>query len=119
MHSDISALFTESDTMLFRPIETWVEDGRKRSRVGHKQIFYGKGAPNLLRTTISQLLGPAERDRFNLFFGVCPRIGDNGRFDLAWQIRTARALWTDVDHVTVDEPVDASAKTACPNRRSS
>jgi hypothetical protein len=49
----------------------------------------------LLPLVVSQLRRLAETDKFNLFFGVCPRFGNKGRFDLAWQIRIARALWTD------------------------
>jgi hypothetical protein len=30
------------------------------------------------------------------FFGVCPRVADHGRSDLAWQIRTVRCLWADI-----------------------
>jgi hypothetical protein len=41
----------------------------------------------------------------NLFFGVCPRVGDRGRFDLAWQIRTVRCLWADIDACTVDDAI--------------
>jgi len=51
-----------------------------------------------------------EQAFFNLFFGVRPRLGADGRFDLAWQIRTVRTLWTDIDHVTVDEAIDRVAE---------
>jgi len=73
----LRALFAEEDTILFRPIETWVEQGRKRSRVGYGQTCYRKATANSLRLVVSQLLKLAEVERFNLFFGVCPRIGNN------------------------------------------
>ena len=41
----LSALFHKSDTILFRPIETWVEADKKRSRVDYKNTCYRKAAP--------------------------------------------------------------------------
>jgi len=99
----LRALFDESDTVLFRPIETWLDGGRKCSRVDYRNTYYRKIAIPVLKTTILQLLRLAERTPVNLFFGVCPRVGNKGRFDLAWQIRVVRALWADIDHVTVEE----------------
>jgi hypothetical protein len=42
------------------------------------------------------------------------RLGRNGRFDMAWQIRTVRVLWTDIDHITVDEARERVAKAGVP-----
>ncbi|HEX3999768.1 MAG TPA: hypothetical protein VHX65_14550 [Pirellulales bacterium] len=110
----LSALFDEADTILFRPIETWIEADRKRSRVDYKSTFYRKAVPALVQVTVLQLLRRAAQERLNLFFGVCPRFGPKGRFDLAWQIRTVRALWTDIDHVTLDEARERIAKAGLP-----
>jgi hypothetical protein len=110
----LAALFTESDNVLFRPIETWNENGRKRSRVDYRHTCYHRAAPNLLKVVVRELLRAADRERLNLFFGVCPRVGDKGKFDLAWQIRTVRALWTDIDHVTVDEARNRVEKSGLP-----
>lgn len=110
----LRALFDESDTILFRPIETWIEAGKKRSRVDYRHTRYRKAVSTLLRFSMKQLLELAAVERVNLFFGVCPRIGDNGRFDLAWQIRTVRTLWTDIDHVTVDEAIKRVAEAGLP-----
>jgi hypothetical protein len=99
----LNAIFGESDTVLFRPIETWNESGKKRSRVDYRNTCYRKAVPSLLKLVVLQLLRVADQERLNIFFGVCPRAGNKGRFDLAWQIRTVRALWTDIDHVTVEE----------------
>ena len=96
-------LFDPSDTILFRPIESWVEAGTKRSRVDYRHTCYQAAEPDLLRVVLADLLCAAEAERTNLYFGVCPRVGGKGRFDLAWQIRTVRALWADIDHVAVDE----------------
>ncbi len=110
----LSTLFVESDTILFRPIETWVEAGKKRSRVDYQSTSYRNAAPALLKATVRQLLKLAAQERLNLFFGVCPRSGNKGRFDLAWQIRTVRALWTDIDHVSVEEARQRVDKAGLP-----
>ena len=110
----LSALFVESDTILYRPVECWTESGRKRSRVDYKQTLYRKNVPAVVSVTIRQLLIASETGRTNLFFGVCPRLGGKGRFDLAWQIRTVRALWTDIDHITVEEALERVANSTLP-----
>ena len=110
----LRALFTESDTVLFRPIETWIEDGKKRSRVDYGNTCYRNAAPASFQLALLLLLRRAEREHLNLFFGVCPRVGHNGRFDLAWQIRTVRCLWSDIDHVGVEEARERVSKTALP-----
>ena len=110
----LSTLFVDSDTILFRPIETWVEAGKKRSRVDYRHTCYRKAVPALVQITLPQLLKLAAEEHVNLFFGVCPRPGPKGRFDLAWQIRTVRVLWTDIDHVTVDEARERIANAGVP-----
>jgi hypothetical protein len=110
----LAALFAETDTILFRPIETWVEGGRKRSRADYRNTCYHQAVPALLNATLRKLLRIAEQERSNLFFGVCPRVGDRGRFDQAWQIRTVRCLWADIDHVSVEEGRQHAAKAGLP-----
>jgi hypothetical protein len=99
----LQTLFAESDIVLFRPIETWVESGRKRSRVDQRNTHYHRARPATLPGIVTSLLRLGEQTPVNIFFGVCPRYGDKGQFDLSWQIRTVRALWIDIDHVTVDD----------------
>jgi len=99
----LRAIFDEHETILFRPIITWTENGKKRSQVIYKSILYRACHPVLMLSAIPALLKAAEQHQANLFFGVCPRVGPNGRFDLAWQIRTVRVLWADIDHVSVEE----------------
>ena len=70
--------------------------------------------PALLAGAIKRQNQRAEQTKANIFFGVCPRVGTEGQYDLAWQIRTVRALWTDIDHVTVDEVRDRIAKAGMP-----
>lgn len=110
----LAALFAETDTVLFRPIETWVEGGKKRGRVDFQHTRYRSATPRLLKVTLLQLLRDAEQERWNVFFGVCPRVDRDGKYDLAWQIRTVRALWTDIDHVTVEEARDRVEKADLP-----
>lgn len=110
----LATLFDESDSILFRPIETWVEAGKKRSRVDYRNTCYRNAVPALLKVTLLQLLRIADKERLNLFFGVCPRSGNKGRFDLAWQIRTVRVLWTDIDHVSVEQARERIAKAGLP-----
>jgi hypothetical protein len=99
----LSAVLNQDDVLLIRPIETWTQDGKKDSRVDYKNTVYRVATESLLRYTVEQLLAASAKNLTNVFFGVCPRFGPDGRFDLALQIRTVRVLWTDIDHITVDE----------------
>lgn len=110
----LQALFDEKDTILFRPIETWNEGGKKHSRVLYKNTFYRAANPILLRLAQQSLHQLSAAQNANVFFGVCPRFGHKGRFDLAWQIRAVRALWTDIDHVSVDDARDRLNKSGLP-----
>jgi hypothetical protein len=101
----LTTLFDKSDLVLFRPIETWTEGGTKRSRVDYRHVCYRRALETSLPQTLDRLLKSAVEEHTNLFFGVCPRLGDKGRFDLAWQIRTVRCLWADIDTCTVDDVV--------------
>jgi hypothetical protein len=102
----LTALFDERDSILLRPIETWTEGGRKQSRVLHKHSRYFCCAPMLLQVSMPNWLETCASNKANAFFGVCPRFGNNGRYDLAWQIRTVRCLWSDIDHIEVQEALD-------------
>lgn len=101
----LTTLFDESDLVLFRPIETWTEGGTKRSRVDYRNVCYRRAVETTLPRTLDRLLLSADNEHTNLFFGVCPRLGDKGRFDLAWQIRTVRCLWADIDDCTLDDAI--------------
>ena len=98
----------------FAPSRSGTENGKKRSRVDYRNTCYHRALPNLLKQTVLQLLRVADQERLNIFFGVCPRAGNKGRFDLAWQIQTVRALWTDIDHITVAEARNRVEKTGLP-----
>lgn len=64
-----------------------------------------KPYPQLLTTAITRQKERAEKTKANVFFGTCPRFGGHGKYDLAWQIRVVRTLWSDVDHCTPDEVI--------------
>ena len=93
----LATLFEPSDLILFRPVEAWTEGGRKRSRVDYSNVCYRPAKVTTLEQTMARLETSSESERTNLFFGVCPRVGNKGRFDLAWQIRVVRCLWADLD----------------------
>jgi hypothetical protein len=101
----LAALFEPADCFVIRPIETWTdpESSRKCSEVIYQGTRYPR-ADFFLRTPglFGALLKISQANRANLFFGVCPRVGPKG-YDLAWQIRTVRALWADLDHCTPEE----------------
>jgi hypothetical protein len=96
-------VFALGDCLVIRPIEIWNEpDGKRSSRTTYKRMIYPRiGTPK--PRTWSGLLKTAEEENANLFFGVCPRVGGKGRFDLAWQIRVVRVLWADLDFCSADE----------------
>jgi hypothetical protein len=105
------AIFDPKDVVTLRPIETWVDEkGRKRGEVLYDLVkhcraeTFAKEGP-----AWAVLLDQCAAKNANTFFGVCPRAGYAG-YDLAWQIRTVRVLWADLDYCTPDE-----AKERCRN----
>jgi hypothetical protein len=106
------------DRLLLRPIETWIEGGRKRSAVDYKGTEYvlvglkdqsgnWQSMPDRLAWTIDRQNQRSGQTKANIFFGVCPRFGTGGQYDQAWQIRTVRVLWSDIDHCTQAEALSA------------
>jgi len=124
----LQALFEPPDLVGYRPIETWTEGGRKRSRVDYKGIRYDRGCvvdgngqwqwippgtPVSIESRLAEINARAEQEQTNVFFGVCPRFGAK-QYDLAFQNRTVRVLWADVDHVTVDEALERCRAAGLP-----
>jgi hypothetical protein len=121
----LAALFPPGDTVVFRPIETWIDGGKKCSRVDYGGVTYhtmGLGVGRGRRVafparTVSAIARIAERaaiEKTNTFFGVAPRFAPGGEhlgtsYDLAWQVRIVRCLWSDID----DVPDVATALTRC------
>lgn len=110
----LTTLFEPTDLLLFRPIETWTEDGRKRSRVDRRNIFYRPAKAVVLENALRRLLASSDTERTNLFFSVCPRQGNKGRFDLAWQIRVIRCLWADIDDCAASEALQRCIEVGLP-----
>lgn len=111
----LQTIFAPSDLVLFRPIESWTENGKKRSRVVPRSTEYRRAEPQGLQHAIDSQRLLAAGERANLFFGVCPRFGEDGHFDLAWQIRVVRCLWSDMDGVTVEEALARCQKAVLPS----
>ncbi len=112
--SFLTTLYEPSDLILFRPVETWTESGRKRSRVDFGNVCYRPAKLTNLEQTLARLQGSSETERTNLFYGVCPRVGNKGRFDLAWQIRTVRCLWADLDNCSVEQAIERCESQSIP-----
>ncbi len=110
----LTTLFEPSDLILFRPVEAWTEAGRKRSRVDFSNVCYRPAKATTLEQTLTRLETSSESERTNLFFGVCPRVGNKGRFDLAWQIRVVRCLWADIDGCSVAQAIERCNSQAIP-----
>ena len=105
----MEALFTQGDTLLIRPVESWIEGGKKKSRVDFTGTQYLKvSEPDVAETTprtlaiFESIARRSALQKTNTFFGVCPRFGSGGEYDRAWQIRVVRALWADIDNATVE-----------------
>lgn len=109
----LNALFAPGDTILFRPVETWIDGDKRQARVDYDGIGYhtmglplpgGNFAPFPDRTAafLARASERAASERTNVFFGTCPRFKPaddyaTTSYDLAWQIRLVRCLWADID----------------------
>lgn len=110
----LSTLFSPDDVFIIRPIESWTENGRKRSKVDFKSTRYHSIGSNCLRFLSLYWTPKVDEDRLNIYFGVCPRFGRAGQFDLEWQIRKVVALWADIDNISVDEALKRVAEAGLP-----
>ncbi|MGA2621555.1 MAG: hypothetical protein ABSF26_28465 [Thermoguttaceae bacterium] len=121
----LDALFQPGDSILLRHIESWTDNGHKKSKVDYKGTEYSlvglkdgagkwQSMPQRLTTAIKRQNARAEQTKCNVFFGVCPRHGTGGQYDQAWQIRVVRVLWADVDHCTVEEALERCKAAGLP-----
>jgi hypothetical protein len=108
------AIFDEEDTILFRPMESWTGPVKKENRVAYDEVCHRQAQALPICTAIGHLEQVADEKRLNVYFGVCPRFGGNGEFDLAWQIRTVRVLWADLDHISVEDARQRIAQSGLP-----
>jgi P4 family phage/plasmid primase-like protien len=125
----LQTLFAPGDYVLIRLIETWIEAGRKRSQPDYRATEHRllgcrneankwQHLPQELTAAIERHQQRSEQTRANIFFGVCPRFrpgGANGRYDEAWQIRTVRALWADLDNCTPEEAIERCRAAKLPD----
>jgi len=105
----LGTIFAPGDYIAFRPVEVWREGDKQRARVDFEAATYallghkngdGDGwhfSTTGVATTIRRQLARAAAEHTNIFYGVAPRFGARGRFDLAWQVRRLNVLWSDVD----------------------
>lgn len=114
VHELCGVLFDPSDVVLVRPIETWTEGGRKRSRVAYPAVAYPTAGGLVNPKRWSAFLNVTGQERANGYFGVCPRFGPK-HYDLAWQIRTVRALWADLDNCSVPQADGRVAAAGLPS----
>lgn len=109
----LSTIFDPTDMVTFRPIETWTEGDKKKSRVLYKQILtipQSEWLDGLMVERVNELAP----EHANAFVGVCPRQAGNGTFELAWQIPKVRCLWADLDNCTVAEARERIAAAGLP-----
>ena len=94
----LSALFLPAELIELRFIESWVSDGKKRSRVV-------RAAQWLQRADViamyADLTAFAKQTRANVYFGVCPRPRRGDADD--GSVETVRCVWCDIDDVTLED----------------
>jgi P4 family phage/plasmid primase-like protien len=120
----LKAIFAPQDLILFRPIETWNEGGKKHSKVDHDGIRYERFGgrcgqewawhDSRLTAGIGRIVDRTAATFCNVFFGVCPRHGPNQQYDQAWQIRTIRCLWADLDDCQPDQAAERCRANSVP-----
>ena len=101
----VQALFEDSDGVCIRPIESWTEDGLKRSRVDYDNLRWPR-AGGITPITVRGLKAAAQRVNAGLCFGVCPRFKPSKGYDLSWQIRAVRCVWADIDDTQDQSVID-------------
>ena len=90
-----TAIFEPTDLVELRLIESWVQAGKKRSRLIERLWLQASEIPGALpRLQELNALGA------NIYFGVNPRTERSGRKD---GIAVIRSIWMDMDSVQYDE----------------
>lgn len=110
----LSAIFDDHDHVLLRPIESWNEAGRQISRVDYANVRYPRLGMPVVQPSLQFLLRRSAKFHLNIYFSACPRLGSGQKYDLAWQIRTVRTLWADIDHVSPREALTAISDAKLP-----
>jgi len=94
----LSTLFLPDELIELRFIESWVSQGKKRSRVVRDAVWLRREE---FISRHREFIELAERERANVYFGVCPRPTSGDAQDE--RILTVRCLWCDVDSVSVED----------------
>lgn len=123
-------LFDPADHVLLRWVESWSEENPATGEA-RKRSWQARSGHILAGDLVSEhhpldrrfycwagMLAAAELERASLYFGVCPRVrpevvrddfGTGSRvaysWDQAWQVRTVRTLWADLDDCLPDAAV--------------
>lgn len=108
----VSVLWEPHDYALTRHVESWTEDGKKKSKTDFKGTAWHQAKDVVAALDFHKQR--VETTLCNLFLGVAPRHGPKGEFDKAWQIRTLRVLWQDIDHCSVDEALERCKAAGLP-----
>jgi hypothetical protein len=108
----INGLYEPDDVICFRPTETWTDSkGEKHSEVKHSACGWVRAKD--FATFWPVLVEAGEAERANAFFGVNPRYGEK-HYDRSFQIRKVRALYADLDGVTVHEAKELCREQGIP-----
>lgn len=121
----VSVLFAPGDRVLIRPLETWSDADGKKTRIDFEGITYllvgsrdaagqWQPDPTRLESSLARIFERAAIQKTNMCVGVCPRLGGHAQFDKAWQIRTVRCLWLDLDDCLPDEAARRVAEKGFP-----
>lgn len=93
----LTALFRPDELIELRFIETWLSEGKKRSRVVRAARWL---RPADFVSKHDEITAFAKRRRANIYFGVCPRSKEGDSDDHS--IQTVRCVWCDIDSVTAE-----------------
>lgn len=94
-------LFEPDDLIELRLISNWDQDGKRRSAVKHTCFDRARNFTTEVVSDVADLCGNT-RTALNVHCGVCPRAGEGGK---SADIRVARSLWSDLDHIGPAEAV--------------
>jgi hypothetical protein len=108
----LEALFCHKELLRLRFIEAWTAGSQKKSRVDYPEPGLERRGSITTPTRWRAYQSRAERQRTNVFFGVCPRPKEG--CERSFHIRMVRCLWVDIDLCTPDEALERCQKADLP-----
>ena len=107
----LSMLFQPEDWITLRLVQTWDEDGKKKSKVVGQYCHQLRYLIDRESLQVKLIASHAERDKANFFFGVNPRPcfsgtpwrDNEGSVDCAGHIGVIRNLYVDLDKTPPEE----------------